>query len=184
MSNRHVMAVGMGLAIATGSVVVGHQPLALAQVDSSCYMVTSSGRVVKLDKLCQGGSSTKVAPTNVFRVPIKYRRGRTPIIEVRFNGRQTFEMLLDTGASQTLITRNMANALGTPVVGSRSFTIADGSVVQLPIGKVQSMSVSGAEIRDVEVAIAERIGVGLLGQDFLNSYDVQIKQNIVEFYRR
>jgi aspartyl protease family protein len=62
--------------------------------------------------------------------------------------------------------------------------IADGSVVEFPLGMVRSIGVGGALIQNVEVAIAQKMQIGLLGHDFFGNYDVKIKKDIVEFYVR
>ena len=120
----------------------------------------------------------------VFQAKIKRRAGGTPVIDVVFNGNKTFEMIVDTGASGTLITQRMATALGVKPVGIARAGIADGSVVEFPIGRVQSMGVGGALIKNVEVAIAKQMEIGLLGHDFFGNYDVKIKKDVVEFYVR
>lgn len=176
--------------VAVSAIILEEPPTAVAQ-DGSCFMVNASGRSINLDKLC-GGSSTSnpaaaaatTAPRNLFQAKIKRRLGGTPVIDVTFNGNKTFEMVVDTGASSTLITRPMAAALRVPIVGQVQSAIADGSVVIFPVGQLSSISVDGAEVRNVQVAIAERMGIGLLGHDFLSEYDVKIKRDVVEFYRR
>ena len=120
----------------------------------------------------------------VFQAKIKRRASGTPVIDVVFNGNKTFEMIVDTGASGTLITQRMATALGVKTVGIARAGIADGSVVEFPIGRVQSIGVGGALIRNVEVAIAKQMEIGLLGHDFFGNYDVKIKKDVVEFYVR
>ncbi len=120
----------------------------------------------------------------VFQAKIKRRAGGTPVIDVVFNGNKTFEMIVDTGASGTLISQQMATALGVRPVRTIRAGIADGSVVEFPIGRVQSIGVGGALIRNVEVAIARRMEIGLLGHDFFGNYDVKIKKDVVEFYVR
>ncbi len=120
----------------------------------------------------------------VFQAKIKRRAGGTPVIDVVFNGNKTFEMIVDTGASGTLITQRMATALSVKTVGIARAGIADGSVVEFPIGRVQSMGVGGALVRNIEVAIAKQMEIGLLGHDFFGNYDVKIKKDVVEFYVR
>lgn len=120
-----------------------------------------------------------------FKAPIKRLRGGTPIIEVTFNGNQKFEMLLDTGATGTLITMPMASALRLQPIGVTSGTVADGSVVQLPVAYIKSMEIDGRILKKVLVAIAPASReMGLLGQDFFEGYDITIKQDFVEFNRR
>ncbi|MEG3860590.1 retropepsin-like aspartic protease family protein [Microcoleus sp. herbarium12] len=120
----------------------------------------------------------------VFQAKIKRRAGGTPVIDVVFNGNKTFEMIVDTGASGTLITQRMATALGVRQVGTGRAGIADGSVVEFPIGLVRSIRVGGAAIQNVEVAISKQMEIGLLGHDFFGNYDVKIKKDVVEFYVR
>ena len=120
----------------------------------------------------------------VFQAKIKRRAGGTPVIDVVFNGNKTFEMIVDTGASGTLITQPMATALGVRPVRTQRAGIADGSVVEFPIGMVRSIRVGGAAIQNVEVAIAKQMAIGLLGHDFFGNYDVKIKKDVVEFYVR
>ncbi|MEG4494061.1 retropepsin-like aspartic protease [Microcoleus sp. D3_18_C4] len=122
--------------------------------------------------------------SQVFQAKIKRRAGGTPVIDVVFNGNQTFEMIVDTGASGTLISQRMATALGVRPVRTIRAGIADGSVVEFPIGVVRSIRVGGAAIQNVEVAIAKQMPIGLLGHDFFGNYDVKIKKDVVEFYVR
>jgi len=137
------------------------------------------------------GQSNRVQPPaspsanpKVFQAKIKRRASGTPVIDVVFNGDKTFEMIVDTGASGTLITQRMAVALGVRPVRTGRAAIADGSVVEFPIGLVRSIRVGGAAIQNVEVAIAKQMQIGLLGHDFFGNYDVKIKKDVVEFYVR
>lgn len=161
--------------IFTGSL---HQ--ATAEDLGACFMVTSAGKKVSLGSIC-GATNPK---TNVFRVPIKRRIGRTPVIEVTFNNQRNFEMILDTGASGTLITTGMATALQLQPKGMVQAEIADGSKVRFVTSQVQSIAVGGAVANDVEVAIAPKAGIGLLGHDFFGVYDLKILEKEVEFHRR
>jgi len=118
----------------------------------------------------------------VFVAPIKRRVGGTPIIEVIFNGNQQFEMILDTGASGTVITQKMADSLGVMPVGKAKANTASSKAVEFPIGYVDSMEVGGARVNQVAVAIAgSDLETGLLGHDFFGDYDLTIKRDVVEF---
>ncbi|MTJ31146.1 hypothetical protein FJR37_16095 [Aphanizomenon sp. UHCC 0183] len=118
----------------------------------------------------------------VFIAPIKRRVGGTPIIEVTFNGTQQFEMIVDTGASGTVITQKIAAALGVVTVGKTKANTASAKAVEFPIGYLDSMEVGGMTVNKVPVAIAgTELETGLLGHDFFGNYDVTIKRNVVEF---
>ncbi|BAY12652.1 retropepsin-like aspartic protease family protein [Calothrix sp. NIES-2098] len=153
---------------------------ATADDPGSCFMVTSSGRTVSLGKLC----GVTPIDSKVFRVPIKRRMGKTPVIDVTFNQQQTFEMILDTGASSTLITLKMANTLKLQPTGKINAQIADGTEVQFLTSQIQYMSVGSAVANNLEVAIAPKASIGLLGHDFFDNYDIKILEKEVEFRQR
>lgn len=128
--------------------------------------------------------TTQTAPSSskVFQAPIKRREGGTPVIDVRFNGQQTFEMIVDTGASGTLITQAMASALGVQPVTKALVDTASQKGVEIPVGFVDSIEVDGAIAQNVSVAIANSsLDIGLLGHDFFGNFDVTIKRDVVEF---
>lgn len=121
----------------------------------------------------------------VFYAPIVRREGNTPVIRVMFNNSQPFDMIVDTGASGTLITRHMANTLGVVPVAQTSVDTASQKGVTFPLGYVQSMEVGGAVASQVLVAVAgPELDIGLLGHDFFGDFDVTIRENEVEFRER
>ena len=129
----------------------------------------------------------KAAESSIIRVPIKTRWGRVPIVEAVLNNGSafTFDLLLDTGASRTQITQRMADLLKIVPCGTCHSMIADGSIVAFDLGWVQSLAVQTAVVYNIQVAIGDnRITYGLLGQDFLARYNVQILENQVEFHHR
>lgn len=127
-------------------------------------------------------SAVLIPDEAVFTAPIKRRIGGTPIVEVTFNGQQQFEMIVDTGASGTVITQQMADALGIVPVGKAKANTASSRAVEFPVGYVNSMAVGGVIVNKVAVAIAgAELETGLLGHDFFGNYDVTIKRNVVEF---
>lgn len=120
-----------------------------------------------------------------FRAPIKRRIGGTPIIDVTFNGKQRFEMIVDTGASGTVITQRMAKLLAVTTVGKAKANTASAQSVEFPIGYVDSIEAGGVKVKQVAVAIAgSQLQNGLLGHDFFGNYDITIKSNVVEFRPR
>jgi predicted aspartyl protease len=120
-----------------------------------------------------------------FYAPIVRREGNTPVIQVTFNAAQTFDMILDTGASGTLITDRMAQLLGVvPVAATRVDTASESGVI-VPLGYVNSIEVNGATTQNVMVAIAgPQLSTGLLGHDFFGHYDVTIREHEVVFRER
>lgn len=152
--------------------------VANAQEAEGCFMVNSSNQMVDLSTLC---GSTKKASTNpkVFQTKIKRRQSGVPVIDVTFNGNQKFEMLLDTGASRTMITQEMADALGVVSTSTEKAIVASGDVIDSPVGRVTSIKVSNATVKDATVFIGAS---PLLGQNFFGRYDVIIRKDVVEFH--
>lgn len=125
------------------------------------------------------------ASPNHFQTPIKRREGGTPVIDVLFNGRYTFEMIVDTGASGTVITQAMARQLGVVPQSTARVNTATAANVQLPVGVVDSIAVGERVLHQVPVAIATpALTIGLLGQDFFADYDLVIRETVVEFHAR
>ena len=119
----------------------------------------------------------------VFQAPIKRRASGTPVIDVTFNGNQRFEMIVDTGASGTVISQQTAAILGVVTVAKAKANTASDTAVEFSIGYVDSIEVGGAILKNVPVAIAplKELETGLLGHDFFGNYDVTIKRDVVEF---
>lgn len=130
-------------------------------------------------------SSPSVANTpDSYTIPILRRQGGTPVIEVIFNGSQRFAMILDTGASHTLITRQMANQLGVEIIGQTQAATASNSNVVFDIGQVATIEAANIRRTNVRVSIGDSVEIGLLGQDFYRDHDIILKAQTVEFRRR
>ncbi|MFM2061962.1 MAG: hypothetical protein RLZZ507_1632 [Cyanobacteriota bacterium] len=172
----------IGIAAISGMMFLTVPSVATANDPGGCFMVTSSGKTVSLGSLC--GITPPPSTPKVFRVPIKRRLGKTPVIDVNFNGSQAFEMVLDTGASGILITQEAATALKLKPSGIIKASIADGSIVEFKTSNVLTITVGGAVLNNAKVAIAPKANIGLLGHDFFEKYDIKILEKQVEFYPR
>jgi aspartyl protease family protein len=145
-------------------------------------MVNGQGQKIDLGALCRNPQPSS-SQSRTVQVPILRRQRGIPVVAVTFNGRP-YEMILDTGASSTLITRSMAEQLAIPLVGRISGTVADGRRVEFPVGLMRSIAIGSAIAQDVPVAVSDRLGIGLLGQDFLANFDLKVGQNFIELSRR
>lgn len=129
------------------------------------------------------GSQSKGTGPMVAQAPIIGRFSGIPVIEVKFNGR-SFPMMVDTGASSTVVTRRMAASLGLQPHGKVTVTTPSDRAVQFDVARADSAQVGSLVISNLEVAIAPTMEVGLLGQNFFGAYDVTIRSNQVEFHAR
>ncbi len=121
--------------------------------------------------------ATSGSGSSSYRARIKYRQSRIPVIDVLFNGSRQFEMMVDTGASGTMITPDMAEALGAKIIGTATAMTPAGET-EVAVGMLQSIRVGTRVIRNVPVTIGP---VRLLGHDFFGSCDLSIKQETIEF---
>jgi predicted aspartyl protease len=112
-----------------------------------------------------------------YRVPIKYRRNRIPIVDVTFNGKHVFEMMVDTGASGTMITPEIAQKLNLKDMGTVRIGTAAGEA-RVEVSEVNSITLGGNSIYDVPVTIGP---MGLLGHDFFKDCEITIRRDVVEF---
>lgn len=176
--------------------------VALAQEFEGCFLLDEKNRFIELDSLCPDqnfvlpgvdgegalppppGTPSVNLESGGLLVPIKYRLGGIPVVDVTFNNSQVFEMLVDTGASGTVITESVAKALGVETVGTAQIDTASGKDVEFPLGIVDSIDVGGASIQNVTVGIASQLDIGLLGQDLLGQYDLTIRDGQLEFQTR
>ncbi|MGK7918436.1 MAG: TIGR02281 family clan AA aspartic protease [Trichodesmium sp.] len=166
---------------------------AIAQEYPGCFIVDDNGNRRDLtisvcnlfpEELPEEVSTSSTA-AGLYQIPIKSRRGGSPVIDVTFNGDQTYEMILDTGATSTLITEDMAKALNILPFDTGTFTLADGKNVELGIGIVSSISAGGLTINQLRIAISPPSKeLGLLGQNFFGNYDMTIKEDVVELRQR
>lgn len=150
-------------------------------------MVDSKGEQIDLSSLCENNNNSSAGVTStlgVFESPIKRRQDGIPVIEVSFNNQETVEMMVDTGASATVLPPAVAEKLEIQPEGTVLANTPSQKSVEFPAGRVESINAGGAIAQDVVIIIAPAVSMGLLGQNFFGRYDVSIKENVVEFRHR
>jgi predicted aspartyl protease len=160
-------------------------PAPIAAQEDNCVLITANGQAMDLSSLCGANPPPGSANTNTSRwAPIKRRERGVPVIDVEFtgsNGSRIFEMAVDTGASGTAITEDMASILGIKPLGIAYVDTASHNAVPVAVGRVDRIQVNGLAARNVPVGILPSLDVGLLGQDFFGRYDLLIRQDMIEF---
>ena len=127
---------------------------------------------------------------NPNAVPIYYSQNRI-IVEVDFNGTK-FPMLLDTGASSTVINSDIFSALVTlkqiqiKNKTDNSFKIANGDVVKGATYLIDKMKIGIYEIEDIECSVLDNVNASnLLGLNALlaptNSFRIDIEAGELTF---
>jgi clan AA aspartic protease (TIGR02281 family) len=121
---------------------------------------------------------------DIFTIPIQQKLGGIPVIEITFNNHHPIQMLLDTGASRTLITQEMANRMQLQPNGNSIAKTANGTA-KFQVATIDTIKFGEGEKKDVSVAIGQNdLPYGLLGHDVYDGYDITIKENSIEFRKR
>jgi hypothetical protein len=135
--------------------------------------------VQKIDK-----SLTPVENARSFSMPIVKKLDGIPVIEVTFNGQQKFQMLLDTGASRTLLTRSMATQLQLHASGKTQAKTASG-ISEFDIVQLQSVQFGQGLTTNISVSVGQDdLNYGLLGHDVYKGYDITLKEDVILFNKR
>lgn len=119
----------------------------------------------------------------ITQVPIRGRVSGIPVVDVTING-QAFPMMLDTGASGTVLTQAMAQQLALASTGTVQVNTPSHQGVSMQTAKISAISVGSITVGNLEVIVSPSMQVGLLGQNFFGTYDVTIRQDRVEFHSR
>ena len=156
----------------TGEGATSSSPLRAGSNDGS--------RIAALPSGARSATAAIATESNTVRIPVVRRLHGTPVVHVLFNDSKTYEMILDTGASRTLITRDMATALGVVPNDRMIAATASASQVTFDLGQMRSISIEGVRLNNAQVSIGDSVDIGLLGNDFLRGYDVTIRDREVE----
>ncbi len=116
-------------------------------------------------------------------VPIKSYKHHMPVVEVLLDGIAKFDMVIDRNATHSIVTQQMANQLNLEMVSYRYVYLADGTPMELSIGRLRSVVVGPVIVTDVYVAIAPDQSTALLGKDCFSAYSIQISGNEMIFIR-
>jgi clan AA aspartic protease (TIGR02281 family) len=105
------------------------------------------------------------------------------LVVAKVNGVHEVPFLIDTGATDVLIPRSVAERIGLepgPETRTKRYATANG-MVEHPVVMLDSVDLGGAVARDVPASIGPEMNFGLLGLSFFNrfTYHVDAAQGIV-----
>lgn len=105
------------------------------------------------------------------------RKGNSLLIPVTFNNGATATLILDTGASLTVLPKRIAQQLGLVKSGEITIHAANGAA-QAYLARLPEISVRHFTVRDLEVAVHDIPNIepadGLLGVDFLGRFKMSL----------
>ena len=115
-------------------------------------------------------------------VPLK-QIGEHYLVEAVINQQQTSELMIDTGASLTVLDLNFFNQVSHRLDASYHSELrlnTAGGVITAEVYRVAEFSIADYSVRDLKIAVVDlgRHGryQGLLGMNFLKQFDFEIAQ--------
>ncbi len=117
-------------------------------------------------------------PAPLASIPLT-RNGDQFLVNVLIDAKTTTRLLLDTGASMTIVAPDLLRDLGYPLQGPLAGFNTAGGVVRAPVVEISSMALEGVAVSPMTVGalnIEGRVG-GLLGMDFLRRFEFRIDQD-------
>jgi clan AA aspartic protease (TIGR02281 family) len=154
--------------------------LATAKQKAVGYQRKSAPKVVDSPQIA---TIATLPQSDMFSIPIAQKLGGIPVIEVNFNNQKVL-MLLDTGASRTLITKSTAQKLQLQSTGTATAKTANGTAT-FSTATIDKIKFGNGETNNVMVAVGQNdLPYGLLGHDVYDGYDITIKENSIEFRKR
>ena len=132
--------------------------------------------------------SLRTAPHGAVVVPV-LSSGRSMIVSVTLNRAHKANLVLDTGATNTVISRRLAHSMALRPVSNAVIQTVGGRI-GVAVTRLQSMRVGEAEITEFSVIVHDFSSdpryEGLLGMDFLGRYKLglDIQQRVLVLWPR
>jgi predicted aspartyl protease len=121
-------------------------------------------------------ASSASAPRGAVIVPV-IMTGQSIIVPVTLNNSVRTNLLLDTGATTTLLSQRLASSLSLNQTGS-SRAAGVGGIVSVGVARLDSLRVGEAEVSNLAIMVHDFARdprhEGLLGMDFLRAFQVSI----------
>ena len=115
-----------------------------------------------------------------FHISLR-KNGNSLIVSALINKQGPFDLVLDTGAQVTVLDPRVAEEIGARDTGKVTQIVGVGSrVMQASIAEVDQIALGQAKVKDLPItlksipALKQYGVVGLLGQDFLNHFVVNL----------
>jgi len=125
----------------------------------------------------QKREESSTPPAHGYTIYMQQVAGGNHVVQVEINGRTVAPMMLDTGASDVVITRAVARRAGITrhdFRGTQRYSTANGFVDQ-PAITLRQVRVGDASVKMVRGSISDSMEIGLLGAAFLKNFEYSIR---------
>ena len=148
---------------------------------------------IKGQEPARPAAPSKVSPATAAKASIPFeKRGQVVVVEVMLNNTVPVRLVVDTGATYTMISAATAKELSIdPQRAQRTmpFQTANG-VIQAPLANLESVIVGGMEMKNLTAAIHDAVPsaqvAGLLGLNFLSNFrlDIDTEKGMLHLERK
>ena len=148
---------------------------------------------IKAQEPPRPAAPSKASPATVAKASVPFeKRGQVVVVEVMLNNSVPARLVVDTGATYTMISAATAKELSIdPQRAPRTmpFQTANG-VIQAPLTNLESVTVGGMEIKNLTAAIHDAVPsaqvAGLLGLNFLSNFrlDIDTEKGILHLEKK
>jgi clan AA aspartic protease (TIGR02281 family) len=148
---------------------------------------------IKAQEPPRPAAPSKASPATVAKASVPFeKRGQVVVVEVVLNNSVPARLVVDTGATYTMISAATAKELSIdPQRAPRTmpFQTANG-VIQAPLTNLESVIVGGMEIKNLTAAIHDAVPsaqvAGLLGLNFLSNFrlDIDTEKGILHLEKK
>ena len=165
-----------------GQVDFTYQTQAQSEGFSTCVQDRSRQRIEDaMHEIAPGHLVPAADGARETSIPIQIR-GSLMLLPVTANGRERLTLLLDTGASKTILRPSVAARLGiTPLPDAPRWPsqLADGRVIVIPYTRLHSITLGGLVVEDIDVGVYELLRDsgpvdGILGGDLLGHFRMTV----------
>jgi len=161
--------------LALGNVVDARKALALTEHDSS---------VLELANDINRRIETDMAADKQYAAEVSLQAlGNQFLVDAVLNNAQNAVLLLDTGASLSIISPELLRLLGIPYqsTGTTAWFSTAGGRIKAPVVTLDSLALGGLVVENIEVGVIGEFDNspfdGLLGMNFLRHFEFFIDQN-------
>lgn len=145
-------------------------------------LLGAAPRVPQSPESIPGSAAT--SPSAPSRIPIRQGSSSGIVVQGLVNGRHETTLLVDTGATHTILSPRALERFGIPIPANApqvSFTVAGGQRRDAQVVRLDSLELGSARLGPLDVLAFDAAPEsptldGLVGLDFLNQFTVTIDQ--------
>jgi clan AA aspartic protease (TIGR02281 family) len=172
----------LGLVSLSGCSVVKATGTAIGVAGKTVYTTAKvTGKVIGVTANAAGkGIATTVNMATGKHTVRLIKRGSSFAVNVSLNRKINTELIVDTGATDTIISSSIAKKIGVPFTKGQEvlYQVADGRTVRGRQVNIREVRVGGAKVYNVQAVVLDSAETGnspgLLGMSFLNNFIFRI----------